>query len=1117
MDTRPSEEEPETIEVNAPTLSAEFTLGVTARYGDGVNPQVDLPDDPVTAPTLDQRTRELAQRSHDSTRYELRGEVGRGGMGAVLEVFDTELRRKLAMKVILGGQGSQSSTRTGTSPLTRFIEEAQVTGQLEHPGVVPVHELGMDPDGQVFFTMRLVRGEEFKAIIERVHSDDPNWSLTRGLGVLQKICETMAYAHDKGVVHRDLKPANIMVGRFGEAYVMDWGLAKVKGREPSHDIQILSDEMASLSEVRTDRKSSTQGKLDSPLQTMDGAVMGTPYYMPPEQADGRIEQVGPLSDVYALGAILYHLMSGRMPYRTPGSKPSPHTVLAQVVGGPPTPVHELAPQLPAELVAICEKAMAREPGERYAGMLALAEDLRAYLENRVVQAYRTGALVEMKKWVQRNKGLAASLAASSLVLIGVLAGSSVLLAGKNADLEQQTDLAKDRASQLEVSNDQLAEQTRLAREQAVIALEQTRAAEEQERIATQRADDVLRLSAAQDLEDLLAEEAALWPLHPELLPSYRDWLARARALDADLALHLAKREELRALALPQTEEERLAEREAHPEFERLAPLAAELGSMRSALAIRRGEQSIELPALDRSTLPEDTGEWNALAWQLVRQGRRTYGQEARGLAIAIEALATASNAQRPRILDTIAWARHALGDDEGALAASEAASEAAGDAATLEAREEFQGYLEAMVVAVEEAGTPEALAAASERVAELEQELAEREARVGERQHWRFAEEHDEARWWNAQLTKLIEGLVPLAGEHLAEDASTATYGWSVAKRMRFAERLEAGFAIGGEYDDVWQRELPAIRTAYPGLELTPQLGLLPIGPDPDSGLWEFAHLATGAPAQRGADGRLVLTEDMGLVLVLIPAGSFWMGAQNTDEAEPNYDSGALDAEGPVHEVRLSAYFLSKYEMTQGQWLAATGINPSTYQPPGNLTSSLLHPVEKVSWTDSGKVLERVGLSHPSEAQWEYGARAGTDTVWYFGSEREDLRGKVNIADKTAADHGASWGALQDWPDHEDGSVVHAEVGSYPANSFGLHEVHGNVSEWCLDGYGNGDYTGSSVLDPVAPAWGRPTRPYRGGAFGHAAKHSRSAYRYWSLPQFKDNYLGLRPARRITP
>jgi len=697
----------------------------------------------------------------------------------------------------------------------------------------------------------------------------------------------------------------------------------------------------------------------------------------------------------------------------------------------------------------------------------------------------------MEKWVRRNptKSAVGGVAAVLMLVIGWLG----LIASQRAD-------------ELAGANDELAG----ANDELWV---QTETALEQERLATQRADDLLRLSAAQDLEDLMVEQAALWPLHPEHLAAYRDWIERASELVADLPLHLAKREELRALALPQSEEERLAEREGHPESGRLAPQAAELGSMRNALAVRRGELAIELPALDRSALPEDTGAWNGVAWELVKPGRTSYGQEARGLAIAQEALVTAPDSQRASILDTIAWARLALGDDEGALATSEAALEAASD----EEREAYQGSLDAVSATAEAAGTQDALAAASERVAELEQELAELQARVGERQDWRFAEEHEEARWWNAQLTQLIEALGALEGEHMADDAITAAHGWSVAKRMVFAERLEAGFAPGGEYDEAWQRDLPAIRDAYPGLELTPQLGLVPLGPDPESGLWEFAQLATGAPAERGADGRLVLTEETGVVLVLIPAGSFWMGAQQTDEAGRNHDRGAALDEEPVHEVGLSAYFLSKYEMTQGQWMRATGVNPSYYQPPGGLAPSLLHPVEQVSWFDCMQALERIGLSLPSEAQWECGARAGTDTAWCFGSEREDLRAKVNIADKTAADSGADWTGLQDWPEHEDGSVVHAEVGSYPANSFGLHEVHGNLWEWCLDGWDSGFYAEDPEQDPVAPWQGSVGRVNRGGSYNYAASDARSADRGYDTPESAGSSLGLRPAQGITP
>src|SRR5688500_1375331 len=178
----------------------------------------------------------LAGRAPNGARYQIEGEIGRGGMGAILRAFDPDLRRVLAMKVALEQDAATDARQR--QRLGRFLEEAQITGQLDHPGVVPVHELGLDAQGRLYFTMRLVRGQELGAIYELASKGRDDWSTVRVLGVLLKVCEAMAYAHSKGVIHRDLKPANVMVGRFGEVYVMDWGLAKVIGRDDSCDLRI---------------------------------------------------------------------------------------------------------------------------------------------------------------------------------------------------------------------------------------------------------------------------------------------------------------------------------------------------------------------------------------------------------------------------------------------------------------------------------------------------------------------------------------------------------------------------------------------------------------------------------------------------------------------------------------------------------------------------------------------------------------------------------------------------------------------------------------------------------------------------------------------------------------
>jgi len=295
-------------------------------------------------------------------------------------------------------------------------------------------------------------------------------------------------------------------------------------------------------------------------------------------------------------------------------------------------------------------------------------------------------------------------------------------------------------------------------------------------------------------------------------------------------------------------------------------------------------------------------------------------------------------------------------------------------------------------------------------------------------------------------------------------------------------------------------------------------MGLRPISPDTESGLWEFAHLMTGVPAERGADGTLVRTEETGVVLVLLPGGTFSMGAQSGDPTGQNYDPQAMGSEGPVHEVELSAYFLSKYELTQGQWLRLTGRNPSFHQPPGGRAPSLLHPVEQVSWLDCMEWLPRAGLKLPSEAQWEYGARAGTDTPWWTGADRESLQEKhaANLADQAAARAGAWWEAeINEWPELDDGYAWHAPVGTYSANAFGLHEVAGNLWEWCLDGFEPGFYGRSPKQDPIAPWEGASTRVARGGGFRNAATDARSARLTNRAPPVANDSLGVRPARAI--
>ena len=301
----------------------------------------------------------LEARARSASRYATKGRLGAGGMGEVLEVWDQDLKRDVAMKVIRG-EVADSPQRLERA-VGRFLDEAQVTGQLDHPGIVPVHELGIDERGQLYFTMKRVRGRTLREVFADVREQRDDWTITRALGVLSKICDAVAFAHSKGVVHRDLKPDNIMTGRFGEAYVMDWGLARVMDRPERTDVEIVDGALRSADDVELarDRAAVAGDDPSSPLLTRDGDVVGTAAYMSPEQALGDLDRIGPASDVYSMGAILYELLAGARPYYTTDAVLSNLELLHRVRSGPPTPLAKHAAGVPAELASICEMAMAR--------------------------------------------------------------------------------------------------------------------------------------------------------------------------------------------------------------------------------------------------------------------------------------------------------------------------------------------------------------------------------------------------------------------------------------------------------------------------------------------------------------------------------------------------------------------------------------------------------------------------------------------------------------------------------------------------------------------------------------------------------------------------------------
>jgi formylglycine-generating enzyme required for sulfatase activity len=651
--------------------------------------------------------------------------------------------------------------------------------------------------------------------------------------------------------------------------------------------------------------------------------------------------------------------------------------------------------------------------------------------------------------------------------------------------------------------------------------------------ATRRADDVFRLAVLQDAQELIdrAGSEALWPAHPDRIPALEAWIADARGAVAALPGFERMRSQLRALASLQAAEAPAEERGRLLEAERLARKRAELGSVRRALEQRRSGGRAELPVvdLDPTEVPTDP---RALEYQIFRRvgvNRSTFGLEAEGLALAQRMLELFGEdpfwCARAHGKIGLAW--FALGRDDEALAARRRAVASSWHPENQEQHRFMLRNLTRWEAAVDWARSRLGMQVSEDYLELLEWEVRELEARVDELvdegESWRFPEERSDERWWHLQLSELI-GKLELLQYLLEDDAVVPGYGWSVPKRLGFARELAAGFGEGGVYAREWERALPAIRAAYPGLDVEPQLGLIPIGPDPESELWEFAHLMTGTPPVRGADGKLDLKEESGVVLVLLPGGTFLMGAQASDAQAANYDPYIQSPrrEGPVHEVHLSPFFISKYEMTQGQWLRLTGSNPAFWQH-GKLRSVLLHPIEFISWSQSHDCLDRAGLALPTEAQWEFAARGGTSTPWYTGSDPSSLleARAENLYDEEAFAAGVASSPGKE-PLPSDSHAGTAPVGRFSANPFGLHDVLGNVFEYCFDQYTHSFYRDSPWLDPVCP-WVRggskdELRVLRGGSW--ASLHTdtaRASARDDAGLHGMNSGRGIRPARALDP
>ncbi len=841
-------------------------------------------DDPALAgrPAQRARTPDARSLSNGNERYELVDVLGEGGMGIVYLAEQTHpIRRRVALKVIKLGVDSKRAT-------ARFESERQALALMDHPNIARVFEAGATEDGRLYFAMEHVPGRPIAEFC-----DHAKLSIAERVRLFAVVCDAVQHAHQKGIIHRDLKPSNILVATQGvepTPKIIDFGVARAMN----------------------------QRLTEHTMFTQLGVVVGSFRYMSPEQADCRLLEIDTRTDIYALGAVLYELLTGETPIEAPTIEQTGYaevqrrireeepmkmservrrlagTDAATIAGQRSTDPVALAKHLKGDLDWIALRALEKERTRRYATASEFADDLRRHLANEPVLAGPPTRAYRLQKFVRRNR-------------VSVVAGAAVALAIVLGLVTSTTLFIQNRASR---------------------------------RIAEAQRDQILRLSDANVLAQLVTAAESLRPPHPERIADMEAWLGEADALASRLPTHRATLETLRAHALE------------------TSPTAA--GTRAAGSSFASQEDQFHYDHL--STLVSD---------------------------------------------------------------------------------------LERFVDPNPHVGT----------IARMRERLA-------------FAQ---------SVVDKSI-----------------------TSRRAAWNEAIHSIANV---------KECPR----YGGFVIAPQVGLVPLGRDPESGLWEFAHLRTGVAPVRGPDGRWIIAEETGIVLVLLPGSCFWMGMSKDPLPDPAMPSGNALArfdEVPVHRVCLDPFFISKYEVTQAQYLRMTGENPSRIRPGldyGLYVTSLRHPVENLNWAMADAFARDTGLVLPTEAQWEYASRAGSTARFPCGWDPRCLARTENIQDASARVPGRPGGwSYASW---YDGFVDSSPVGFFDPNGFGLHDVMGNVTEWTRDWYG-------SYQLPVAPGDGerlggaRTERVVRGGGFYFWIDRVNVGLRLNIAPHINDR-IGMRPARAL--
>ncbi len=941
--------------------------------------------------------------------YEIEAVLDAGGASAVCRALQRQpIQRRVALKI------SRADAASGSRGASSLAREQRILARLRDEHVVQVFDAGTDSAGWDYLAMELVEGAPIDVHCRRRRLGE------RGIVALfRQACEAVRQVHYKSIVHRDLRAAHLLVAEREDAAVVKLtGFGRARA----------------LDEAAGGTEGDERGGLDI------------------------------RSDVQALGALLESLLVSSAPLGD---------AMAQAAEAGASGPHRRP--LRGDLACIVRRATAADPGARYPSVAEFDADLGRYLADEPVHANPAGSGYRLGKFVRRHRLLSVVALVLLVALVGTPIGYGVGLA---------------------------------------------RAVERQERFD--------RLATVARLETAKGRRAAFLAAPPDALVAEElgTWLAGEVAqLRADLLGVRAALGELRARApvgSPGVEAAPAGPADRLAELERLRARLEVLRRAESVAAGRLEPEVVELSAEDRARrLVERLDE----AKSLLEPGRQVFGKEARGLALARSVaeeegpeylaaqlywvlvarglLATgrpgaAGDELQARIAQTTSAERDGFGAFADAVEAVPGAAELREIAGSLRGGRLSDREIEAAmhrIVCFLLPSLPGDQAAAlrarlqlprllrarrmwlrfefdrlEEDIAGLPAEIEDLEARIArladEVVPRTFADESE--RFLHDRLSRVL----PELEEFLAEQVP------ALEQRRRWAEGIEGWTLAHPHAGATWDEARAAIAmadgiTAHEAyaevpLELEPQRGLVPIGMNPVTRLWEFYHLRSAWDPERGidpaelaiprhaADGGIDVEEDTGIVFVLIPGGTGLFNAQSHDPDGPNFDPWAEPSSRP-QTMPVPPYFIARHELTQGQWLRLSGALHPCFSGPGSLTgepapADLRHPVERVSWLQADALLRSWGLIMPQRSWWDFAARARQSGAWYFGSEVGDLPRYENVGDAcyVRGIQGVGFGAGREVPSFDDGYYDHAPVGRFLPNPFGLYDVCGNVCEWTM-------------------------------------------------------------------